>query len=525
MLGVIFHLKKLAPTLGALVLLLALQAQAGAQTVLEGDHTWTVANSPYVIGEDTTIAEGSSLTIEHNVTVTFSAGRSLTVKGRLIARGRAAAPIIFTGAISGAERVRWGSVIFKDTSAPARFQNLDDYLDGSIVEHVTFEYATRALVLLGAAPYIHRCTFQHNFYKFNGDSRGGAAIQMMEMSSPRVRECLFQDNESKSPAEGGAIYVMEGHPIFQDNTFTENASGYGGAMAVYNILSPLVGNTFEYNLAAWEGGGVAMVSSAPALLNNTVRYNQTFTDGAGVHVCVDCYPHANPLMMDNTIADNKSDIMGGAGIGAAFMRVFSHNNVYGNVTAGNPHDFEWFNKIEDGYPDWVQRPDISRNWWGTTDRAAIAASIHDGLDDPAVATVIVEPILTAPVTKPETRVTITNRKIRYKDDGEPMPVYLTIYNPGPERAVRLRIMLQYGESPPVFLQKGVDFPGATPGEDGYLMTLPANSVYFSKLMEPAQAVVQGFTSGAWHATLFERGTGKRIGNVITARFIIGTGGV
>jgi hypothetical protein len=498
---------------------------AGAQIVIDTDTTWTSSGSPYMITEDATVVEGVTLTIEQGVTVEFGSLGSMIVHGQLVARGNDLEPVTFTGAATGQDRERWGSVVFEDSSADAEYENLDDYISGSILEYCVFEYAARAVVLNGASPFIHRSTFRYNVYEYDGSPPGGPAICVFAGSAPRIVGCMFSDNEATQAAEGGAVYVEEAAPIIQDNTFVNNSSGYGGALVTHLVAFPIVGNSFEGNYAAWEGGGVAFVSSIPAFLNNIVTDNNCSMDGGGVHVCATCYPHATPFLMDNTITDNISDWHGGGGVGAAFIRVMSHNNIHDNETEERPADFAWFNRLDDGYPDPIQNPSVHSNWWGTTDRDFIAETIHDGNDEDHYGRVTFDPVRAAPVAEPETRVTITTTKIQYGDVAdEPMPVFLTVYNPGAERQVRLAVMLQHGQTPPLFYRGDLDFPGAQAEDDGYLLTLPENSVYFTRLMEPLYGTVEGPQFGAWHAALFDAQTTERIGDVCTIHFYFGPGG-
>jgi hypothetical protein len=493
-------------------LLLLLPSFLSAQTVIDTDTTWSAG--PVSITEDTTVSPGVTLTIDPGVTVEFGADLDLVVQGELVARGTEAEPILFTGVD------RWGSVVFEDTSTPAVFENLDDYLSGSIVEHCIFENATKALQLVGASPYVHKSIFRDNQCESSGPPEGGAAIYTLN-SSTRIEGCTFSNNTAGGVAQGGALFIDSSAVIIQDNTFTQNRSGYGGALTTLLVASPIVGNTFDDNNSSWEGGAASFVSSIPPFLNNTVTNNGAFRDGGGVHVCTTCYPHANPFFMDNTITDNFSDYEGAAGVGAAYIRIFSNNNIHSNLRAQEPADFGWFNKVEDGYPGWVRNPAIPGNWWGTTEERDIGKTIFDGKDEREYGEVFFLPIRTEPVSAPETRVIISTLKIRYRTADEPMPVHLTIYNPGPQREVDLAVLLQYEQSPPIHYHGGIDFPGAVAGQETVRLTLPQNSAYFTTFMEPSYPGTEDLGYGFWHAALFDASSGERIGDVCTIRFEFG----
>ena len=504
-------------------ILVALASPARAKKIISADTTWSASASPVSVDEDTSVAKGATLTIQAGVTVQLAAGVSLTVEGALVARGTKDKQVTFTGKLVSGKPARWKSIIFADSASDATYKDLDDYVSGSIMEWCTLEYGTQAIKLVGASPHFSDSTFRDNVYTVGGgDKRCGAAMLITKGSAPRVVGCTFKDNSGDSTAEGGAIFAEKSAPIIQDCTFTGNKSAYGGAVTTYNTYSPMVGNTFEKNSATWEGGAVSLLSSSQAFLNNKVTNNQAAADGGGVHVCVTCYPHATPFFMDNTITGNKNTLfIGAAGFGAAYLRVFSHNNVYGNTRSGTPSDFSWLHEASEGYPAWVSTPSIPNNWWGTTEQKQIDDTIADGNDTAKYGKVAYKPVRTSAVTTPETRVTITTEKLNYKTAGEAMPVYLTLYNPGASREVELLIMISYSGGPPIPYGGKLDFPGATRAGDRWLLTLPANAAYFSKLMAPAFAKTAGLSEGAWHAAIFEAKTGKRVGDVSSIRFLLG----
>lgn len=487
--------------------------------VLDGDTTWSAASNPYQVVADVTVPDGATLIIEPGVQVELAAETSIVVAGELVARGTEDEPIVFTHAGNG----NWNSIVFEDTAVDAVFEHVDDYVSGSIIEHCTLEFGTRALHIHGSSPYVVNSTFTDNFVPFSVDPMGGPAITVDQGGEPRIRGNSFFDNEAEVATWGGAIFITASEPIIQDNMFTGNSSVYGGAITNDVSASPIVGNTFEDNVTVTKGGALCLVSGISAVLNNTVTNNEAGSDGGGIHVCIDCYPHAVPFVMDNTITDNVSthpgNIDGAAGIGAAFIRVFSNNNIHGNTRQGEPFEFGWFHNIEvEGYPSWVYDRAIGANYWGTADEDEVADLVFDGTDDDALGVVTIAPPLSEPVTEVGPRVIITTRKLRYEDDDDPMPVYLTLYNPNEERDVELAIMLQYGEGAPTPYTGPIDYAGAENRRGLYPLTMPENSVYFSTIMAPIYDSESGPAFGYWHASLFDAETGELIGDTISIRF-------
>lgn len=510
----------------ALALWPALASGAEWSADIETDTVWTLAESPYRLAADVTVGAGATLTLEPGVVVELAADVSLIVEGEFVAVGTADEPIVFTGASGEGGPARWRSVWFRDSAVDATFVDLDDYESGSILSHCVLEHGTRALSLDAAAPYVHACTFRHNVFEAEavGGEPAGAALYIGPDSTPRVVGCDFTENQGTLGGHGGAVYVDDAAPILQDNRFSANLSAYGGALTTYRMVSPIVGNTFEDNEGQWEGGAVSMVSSSPAFLNNLVRANVSTADGGGLHVCVDCYPHAKPIVMDNTFTDNTNKLHGAAGVGAAYLRVFAYNNLYGNNHGEAPSDFGWFNDSLDFYPEWVTHPSVAHNWWGTTDTAAVAASIFDGHDEEGYGLVTFEPVLEAPVAAPTARATVTTRKIRYQNEGEPMPVFLTVYNPGEARDYEILLLLEWGDDGP-----RVPYLGALAlpeyARDGELhrFHMPTNAVHFATLVIPEYAPL-ATDHGTWHVALFDAADGSAVGDVVSARFELGEGG-
>jgi hypothetical protein len=528
-----------------LVCILGLAGPARAETlvpaVLEGGASWDASGNPYRVTQDVSLPQGATLLIGPDVQVELDQGRVLTIAGTLQVEGAEGHPVTFTHPAGAADSVRWGSVVFQAGSTPATASPGAGW-SGSVIRHAVFEYATKAVRLEGASPAFLDCEFRHNRFvpESSLDQDGGAAMYIGPGSAPWVEGCAFDDNSCAKAAWGGAILADRAAPVIKDNRFTGNSSPYGGALTFRKCASPIVGNTFEGNQATFEGGAISLYSSQPALLNNLITGNQAFMDGGGVHTCIQCFPHANPLVMDNVITNNTSqdnngldttgEPPGAGGFGAAFLRVFSHNDVFGNTRRGQPSDFHWRNHWVDLYPEWVNQVSLAGNWWGTADPTAIEAAILDGHDDPRLGTCDYSQVASGPVASPQTRVTITTRDLGYGTEGEPMPVYLTLYNPGPAREVDLLVTLRYSSGPPITYFDSFDmaptgFPGggvdaAAPSLCNFgacRLHMHANSVGFTTLSTAPFVSGSGLASVTWSASLFDPETGGRIGDVCGAR--------
>jgi len=476
----------------------------------DNPNLWTVADSPVQLDEDWIVEAGDTLVIEPGVTVELGEEVNLIVRGELIARGTTESPITFTRA-DDAEL--WGSIHFEDTAIDASFANVDEYDGGSIILHAVVEYGQRAVKIESSSPYIASTVFQDNLIPSDIDPIGGSALSIRDGSYSRIRDCVFERNAAELFAFGGAVYVHHADPIFQDNLFAHNDATYGGALATDIMASPIVGNTFDNNTTISEGGGFSLISTISAVLNNTITNNHAVKDGGGLHVCVTCYPHSAPFIMDNTVTGNTTDDSaeeGAAGIGAAYIKVLRDNNISDNFGADGASDFGWYHDLEEGYPNWVSHPSIADNYWGSTDLDFIGETIHDGLDDQDLGVITWDPILTDAVAGPTTRVTITSRKLTYIDNGDDMSVFLTLYNPGPERSIHLDIQLAAGDLASAW-DGSLDFPGAVAADGGWNLILPENSVYFSMLQEGTYSGDDGTGGGYWSAAITDAATSAPIG--------------
>lgn len=458
------------------MILLALIPLFGcSRTVVAPNDLTTTWSDDVEVDVDRIVDAASTLTIEPGVTVTFAPGAGLVIEGTLVARGTEGSPITFTGE-------GWGGVRFEAGSTDATFVEVDDYVSGSIVEHAVLEGATRGMTITDSAPYVRAVTFRNNELPATLDTIGGAALLIRDGSAPRVRDCRFEDNVANAFAFGGAVFVHHADPIFQDDVFIGNVATYGAGLTTDVVAAPIVGSWFEGNDSASEGGGVSLVSTVSALLADTFVGNHAQKDGAGVHVCVTCDPHAAPYLYDLVVTGNTTDNTdpeeGAAGVGAAYLGALADSDLHGNLRNGVPSDFGWFHPAAEAWPAWVASPVLSGDYWGTTDRQAIDATVFDGVDDAGHTAVTIDPIRDAPNTGPRPRVVVATRRMHYQDAGDVIPVFLTLYNPGPETSQT--VVLHRDQVP---FEGDLGYPGAVDNGDTWQITMPENSVWFGVIDE------------------------------------------
>jgi parallel beta-helix repeat protein len=119
-------------------------AETNITANIVGDSTWTVANSPYIIENSIRIDQNCSLTIEDDVIVKFNNGRTIEVRGTMVADG-----VTFTSNADNPNPGSWESI------------HVNSYYVGAnlTMDNCIYEYA-RLLYLSGQAT-IRNTTLRH----------------------------------------------------------------------------------------------------------------------------------------------------------------------------------------------------------------------------------------------------------------------------------------------------------------------------------------------------------------------------
>ncbi len=309
--------------------------------------TWNLAGSPYIVTSSIIVGNGATLTIEPGVEVRFNATLGLQVgyasfppSGKLVARGNAGAPILFTSNTTQ-QPGAWARVYFTDYAVDAVYDGQGNYVSGSILEYVTVEYA-------GAGTNVAAVTVQNSSACLSHvrvhDSRYcGIAIVTDNAPSQRIRNCeIWNINEGASWAAlylsgsaGGHLIngnyvhdcaaggmVLDPSCSVTGNTIT-GCAGYYGGVYVGGASTTLTGNTITGNTAPNLGGGAFVNGSNCTVTGNTITGN-TANNGGGVAVY-----DPNCTLAENTITGNTANNGGG-------VAVYDPNcTLTGNTITGN----------------------------------------------------------------------------------------------------------------------------------------------------------------------------------------------
>lgn len=228
--------------------------EAKADTNVSGNitsnTTWTLVNSPYIVTDTVQVLEGVTLTIQPGVTVKFNSNKSLSIGGKLIARGTENNKITFTSNQSSPQIGDWDGILFTDGSIDASVNLGNNYLDGSIIEYSIYEYADN-LRINDSSPYIGNNTFRNNEY---------------------------------------AVIFSASNSIFKNNTVENNSNR---SIYLHYSNSKIIGNTIKNSNVAFE---ISMGS--PEITSNLIQDNYS-----GFYLTFS----ANPIIQYNNIINSGTD--------------------------------------------------------------------------------------------------------------------------------------------------------------------------------------------------------------------------
>lgn len=287
-----------------------------AQTTVTGGDVsgiWESVNSPYLITDNISIPNDSTLTIEPGVKVEFQGHYSLTVLGRLLAIGTEMDSILFTVkdttgfSIPDTTLGGWYGIRFIDTPTTNDSSKIVHCCleFGKAVAPVWHLYAGGAICILQFGKVlISDCLIRNNFAGSTSEEQAIAGGLYFFMSDIMVKNNTFVNNRAYS---GGAIYFDQSNPTFINNTIENNFAFFGAGITMDGECYPTFTNDKIINNVAENNGGGLLISATPNVkCENVLVSGNKAQYGAGIGV------QGGELQADNCLfSDNRAEIWGG----------------------------------------------------------------------------------------------------------------------------------------------------------------------------------------------------------------------
>jgi hypothetical protein len=359
--------------------------------LINSDTVWTKSGSPYTLTKATAVNNGVTLTIEAGVTVNFNYNY-IRVNGTLTAKGTTNDKIVlnggqltFTTVCNGwNEQTQSGCIIQNAILNQMTFSNSNPIkIDQSTIN---------GPISVTSSAIISNCVTgdisSHSSTISNNNVKGVIALGSITLGGYTTAE---ESSKVYGNIVEGSIFSgsIKGIPEIYSNTVTKGGIACTGYVSVHNNYVHDCQTGIDFYSERVFGGILSCHGTAE---NNVVV-------GNSVGIKIDLSSLDNPGKMAPTIQNN---LVSGNKIGISLMMsnyedapTIKNNNI---VNSAN-YSF---------YLSASNNVDVSGNWWGTTDEAAISESIFDFKNDFNMGTVTFKPILTTPNTDAPTAPTATS---------------------------------------------------------------------------------------------------------------------
>ena len=234
---------------------------------LGGDTAFTLAGSPYTVGDDLIVPPGVTLTIGAGVVVNMPAGRNIRVQGSLQVQGSELQPVQIAGRNGG----RWGGISFENASG------------ASSLAHLVIRGATRGF---DPNPYPSaisalNSTLVMDFLDIDGSegpvfARGGSTI--------------LRDSRLHTPYTGDCINVKNGYAETRGCVFMGNNAPDTDAIDYDGVTGGIIADNRIYRFRGSNSDGIDIGEHCSGLmLEGNLIYHSSdkgFSVGQGSTVTI-----------------------------------------------------------------------------------------------------------------------------------------------------------------------------------------------------------------------------------------------
>ena len=412
----------LFPAVLLLFMFTGISNKATAQEIQEvggplGENTIWTDEFTYVVTDDLIVSSGISLEIEPGVIVKFNQGRGLIVEnGTFLVNGTEADSVKFLPNHAGNDDWKWKGIVIS-----AITEN----------EEVSIQHAKIHKAIIGIAV---NASVEIEVKNSSVSENLNKGISLINSSDCRITDCYFSGNFL-----GVEIFSSDAGNSSTGNLVGQNHfQGHTTALLIHNSNNGICReNVVEENLveeglhAIWLYKSTAGGAGNVTIRRNIIINNGNANDGYGVYVSTDSAMISHNIFWQNhqavTFRQARDCRLENNSITGNVFGIDDRNNAVGNEIRKNTMTLNektvftfsesedltielnnWFANDQKSNIIWNQIPediDISGNYWGTTDTAAIDNLIFDKNDNPALGELNYMPFLpsadtTAPISPP-----------------------------------------------------------------------------------------------------------------------------
>lgn len=332
-----YMIKQIYNLLLTLLISFLMSGHLYAQTIqIQGEQTGIIEADTVLLAGEVLVPENGVLTFLPGTIITATGFYGFQVAGSVLAEGTDEFPIVFsvsdTAGFYNPENGRGGWDGFN-------FMNTSLISDSSVFSNCIFEFGKAygdsiekmggvfnirdfgririsdcgfnnnrayywggAIFAESANILIRDCSFNGNFCGTPGPPYGYGGAICIRYSTIDLLGCRFTDNNSTGI--GGAVSCEYADVLLESGIFQNNYSGLGGALGYLRStpVRPVTGNLFTGNSSLFFGGAISCNRANPVFINNTIADNSSVSYGGGFY----CNDSAVPVLINTIIYGNHA---------------------------------------------------------------------------------------------------------------------------------------------------------------------------------------------------------------------------